>query len=86
MLVTRMELPDICSKDLTPDPERVCRRKLLIVLLDVETGGVVKIDCERWDMFRVRCWLHLLLLLLLLVFSLFLFTFSGVVVGSWEVG
>ena len=53
MLVTRMELLDICSKDLTPDPERVCRGELLVVLLDVETGGVVKIDCEGRDMFRV---------------------------------
>ena len=52
MLVARMELLDICSKDLTPDPERVCCRELSVILLDLQ-GGVVKIDCERWDVFRV---------------------------------
>ena len=53
MFVTRMELLDICSKDLTPNPKRVCGRELSVVLLNVQTSGVVKIDCERWVMFRI---------------------------------
>ena len=58
MLVARVELLDICCKDLTADPKRVGRRGLSVVLLDVQTGCVVKIDCERRDVLRVGCWLH----------------------------
>jgi len=58
MLVARMEPLDICCKDLTSDPKRVRRRGLSVVLLDVQTGGVVKIDCERREVLRVGCWLH----------------------------
>jgi hypothetical protein len=53
VLIAGMELLDICSKNLAPDPKRVCRREPLVVLLDLQAGGVVKIDCERWDMLRV---------------------------------
>ena len=53
MLVARMVLLDICSKDLTPDPKRVCGRELSVVLLNVQPSGVVKIDRERRDMLRI---------------------------------
>ena len=65
MLIARMELLDICCKDLTADPKRVGRRGLSVVLLDVQTGFVVKIDGERRVVLRVGCWLHLLFILLL---------------------
>ena len=53
VLAARMVLLDICSKDLTADPKRVCGGELSVVLLNEQPSGVVKIDCERRDMFRI---------------------------------